>query len=93
MNAVQVSTILALGLSADEREKLSRIQDRIWALFSRFGKDVRVCEGAGHGAGRLLDFIDGISGPSVIFISAAWFLSATEEDVLDELAVWMRNSA
>ncbi len=85
MNAAEVSMMLDRGLSADEKAKFNRVQDRLAAIFTAAGQVVRVCEGTGEGEDRVIGFIPGLIGRPLISLPAAQFLASSDEELLHEL--------
>jgi hypothetical protein len=67
-------------LTAEEKAKFDRLESRLAGLFIEAGCAVRICEGAGDGASRMINF--GMFGQPLISIPATQFLSETDEQVL-----------
>jgi hypothetical protein len=81
MIAAHVSMMLDLGLTAAEKTKFDRVQDRLAAMFAEKGYAVRLCQGTLHGNCRMIGFVAGLVGPAIVTIPASQFLSATDNEM------------
>jgi len=69
-------------LTAEESQRLDCVNSQLTAIFQNFGHTVRACEGTGKDESRRIGFIAGIIGHPVLFLKAADFLAATDEELL-----------
>ena len=76
----KVTMMLCQGLEQAEQEKVDRLDGPISTKFHREKKVVRICQGSGSGAQRVLDFC----GPTGIVgrILASDFLAASDNDAV-----------
>ena len=94
MSSAEISLILDCGLAEDEKNKFYRLEHRIAGLFATFGEGIRLCEGIG--AGNLRKILLGTPGQQEqppVSLPAGWFLTASDDEVLNELEdrLWCRG--
>jgi hypothetical protein len=74
------------GLTLEEAAKLKRLDGRLWAMFIGAGHDdVRFCRISEAGGQRMIGFAPTLLGRYLVAITAADFLAASDDEVLDAL--------